>query len=369
MPKLVAPRLHPFVLLVPALTLCAPLLACNEAVRVSDASSGAIPDPTGMQMSDSNEDPDESSSTQTTEDSDDESSGDTDPPTSSDASDSSDESDSDNDDEEDAEDEGPGLNFDLGNVPDSPPYDESCGLVDFLFVIDNSGSMGDEQLALINSFPAFINGIEATLDTVDSIHVGVTSSDNYSANVGGCQSIGSLVVRTGGFDSSNSMCGPYADGANYMSEEDELGAAFACAAQIGTDGSPDERPMQAMINGVNGTYGGEDQCNEGFIREDALMVIIIITDEPDIYTNGSSMNWFDDVVAAKDGIPENVVVVSLINTPGGNCFGETAWDIADFTTMFGENGFMADICVPNLATVFDQAIEIIDVACENHLTN
>jgi hypothetical protein len=262
--------------------------------------------------------------------------------------------------------EGPSIKFDLGLVPDAPEYDESCGMVDFLFVIDNSGSMSDEQTALINNFPTFIAGIEATLETVDELHVGVTTTDDYWFNVPGCTSLGSLVVKTGGTDSSNSVCGPYEEGDNFMTElEDDLGVAFSCAAQVGTDGSADERAMEAMVNAVDGTHAGMGQCNEGFIREDALLVIVLITDEPDISSVGDPKAWYDAVVAVKDGIPENVVVVSLISAPPGNCGFEVAQSIADFTTLFGINGFMADICLPDFAPVFEQAVAIIDVACDN----
>ncbi|WP_106090156.1 hypothetical protein [Enhygromyxa salina] len=283
---------------------------------------------------------------------------------------SSDETETESGDDDDGGGAGPGINFDLHPVPDSPFYDTSCGMVDFLFVIDNSGSMFDEQIALISNFPAFINGIENTLDSVDTIHVGVTTTDDYVPNVAGCQLLGSLVVKTGGSDSSNSTCGPYIEDTNYMTEMDDLGAKFSCAAQVGSGGSAAERPMQAMVNAVSGLYGGVDECNEGFIRDDALLVIIVITDEPDLSSQGSPVTWFQDVVDAKAGIPENVVVVSLINTPGGNCgLNDTAQSIADFTTMFGANGFMADICIPDFAPIFDQAIEIIDVACDNFVVD
>jgi hypothetical protein len=270
-------------------------------------------------------------------------------------------------DEGEAENEGPSIKFDLAPVPDSPVYDESCGMVDFLFVIDNSGSMSDEQTALINNFPTFITGIEATLETVDTIHVGVTTTDDNFYNVPGCTSIGSLVVQTGGSDSSNSTCGPYDEGANFMTEKDDLAVAFSCAAKVGTDGSADERQMQALVSAVNGSYAGMGECNEGFIREDALLVLVMITDEPDINSMGDAMTWYDAVVAAKDGIPENVVVLSLISTPMGNCGFEVAWSIAEFTALFGINGFMADICLPDFAPVFQEAIGIIDVACDNFL--
>lgn len=257
--------------------------------------------------------------------------------------------------------------FDLGVVPDMPPSMESgCSKVDFLFVIDNSGSMSEEQTALILSFPQFITSIEATLETVDSFHVGVSTTDDYFYNIAGCQQIGGLVVQTGGFDSSMMACGPYEEG-NFMSEMDDLETSFSCAAQVGTEGSAEERPILAMLNAVTGLYGGNGMCNEGFIREDALLVIVLITDETD-QSPGFPMDWYDQVVEAKAGIPENVVVLSLINVPGSPCNPfDPAQSIADFTMMFGVNGFMAEICLPDYGPTFQQAVDIIDVACDNYI--
>jgi hypothetical protein len=259
-------------------------------------------------------------------------------------------------------DDGPPIIFDFPALPDAPPLDEACGEVDFLFVIDNSGSMSAEQNALILSFPQFISAIESTLETVESYHVGVTTTDDYSPNAPGCQQIGGLVVQT-----NTAICGPYDEGANYMTEEDDLGMAFSCAALVGTNGSATERPILAMLNAVTGVYGGNGQCNQGFIREDALLVIVIITDEPD-QSPGVPADWYDQVVAAKAGIPENVVVLSLINVPGSGCnSGNPAQSIADFTMMFGQNQFMAEICLPDYGPVFQEAVSIIDVACDNYI--
>src|SRR5688572_13939494 len=45
-------------------------------------------------------------------------------------------------------------------IPDAPGSDiEGCKAVDFLFVIDNSGSMSDEQDNLTASFPGFFAAI------------------------------------------------------------------------------------------------------------------------------------------------------------------------------------------------------------------
>ncbi|HEY8374956.1 MAG TPA: vWA domain-containing protein, partial [Nannocystis sp.] len=57
------------------------------------------------------------------------------------------------------------------------PATGGCEKVDFLFVVDNSGSMADEQMNLINSFPGFISTITQTLDAQD-YHIMAVSTDN-----------------------------------------------------------------------------------------------------------------------------------------------------------------------------------------------
>ncbi|MCB9568033.1 MAG: DUF11 domain-containing protein [Myxococcales bacterium] len=125
----------------------------------------------------------------------------------------------------------PGPKFDLGEVPDGGifPEDEGCKNVDLLFVIDNSGSMEDEQVNLINSFPGFVNAMQMQLDSAESYHVGVTTSDVNAYNA--CSGFGSLVTRTGGANSSNATCTPYASGKAFMNEADDLGQKFPVRRQ------------------------------------------------------------------------------------------------------------------------------------------
>ncbi len=266
--------------------------------------------------------------------------------------------------------------FDLGLQPDvTQEVEEGCTKVDFLFVVDNSGSMEDDQANLIANFPNFINGIQATLDDVDEYHVGVVTTDVYGSNAANCRLLGGLVVQTGGSASSNSVCGPYLAGANYMTEMDNLANSFACAAQVGTSGDGIERPMNAMEAAVRGDHAGAGQCNEGFLRDDALLVLVIITDEWDgpgdpeaSGSNGDATQWFNTVVAAKGGIQENIVVVTLSHINGGACpppdvFFNPA-DIQVFTEMFGDNGFQGCI-TGDFGQIFNDATAIIEDACNN----
>jgi hypothetical protein len=269
--------------------------------------------------------------------------------------------------------------FDLGVQPDAgPPPEEGCTKVDFLFVIDNSGSMADEQDNLTASFPGFISGIQSSLEQVDEYQVGVVTTDAYGPNtaVPGCNVLGGLVTRTGGSDSSSSVCGPYAAGNNFMTEADDLDSTFACAADVGTAGDGCERPMNAMQNVLDKVHGGAGQCNAGYLRDDALLVLVIITDEYDgagdpefCNSSGDPGSWYDTVVASKLGIPENAVALGLLNYAGGLCPPDSqvydGGNIVNFVSMFGANGFLGGICEPDYGPVFAEAVGIIEEACNN----
>ncbi len=269
-----------------------------------------------------------------------------------------------------------GLKFDLGVQPDAgPPVEEGCTKVDFLFIIDNSGSMADEQDNLTNSFPGFIAGIQSSLEQVDEYQVGVVTTDAYGPNnqVPGCNVLGGLVTKTGGSNSSNAVCGPYAAGNNFMTEADDLNVSFACAADTGTAGNGIERPMDAMTAVLNKTVGA---CNTGYLRDDALLVLVIITDEYDgagdpegQFSAGTPMDWYNTVVAAKLGIPENAVALGLLNYAGGACPpANIVFDgvnIATFVNLFGDNGFLGGVCEPDYGPVFAEAVGIIQDACNN----
>jgi hypothetical protein len=256
--------------------------------------------------------------------------------------------------------------FDLGLIPDMPPsMKDGCSKVDFLFVIDNSSSMAPNQINLVANFPAFIDGIQATLDNVDSYQVGVITTDAYQYNVAGCQQLSSLVVQTGGSQSSNMMCGPYDDGYNFMTESDDLDSSFSCAATVGSGGSGNEQPQAALVGAVERIHGGIGDCNEGFIRDDALLIIVYIGNEND-NSPTTPMASYEAVVEAKLDLPENVVVMSITDFPGNPCGFGGSVEMTQFTMLWGKNGILVPICEPDYGPFFADAVDIIDVACENY---
>ena len=268
-----------------------------------------------------------------------------------------------------------GIKLDLG-VPDASDGGMmGCKKVDILYVIDNSPSMYDEQQTLIANFGTFVQEMQAALEKVADYHIGVITTDNYAeegflddstdvvnASVPACQFLGGMVV-----ESQQGLCTPFAAGFNYITEADVLAAKFACVANVGEDGDSDERVGDALIGALAPENQAPGQCNEGFLRPDALLILVILTDENDS-SDTDPDDWYAAVLAAK-GKPENVVVLSLVwDDFENNCQQDlsesTGYTIEEFTQMF-PNHAVGNICDDSYEGFFASAVPTIDTACDN----
>ncbi len=270
--------------------------------------------------------------------------------------------------------------------------DESCKKVDLLFVIDDSGSMADEQLDLAASVPGFIAAMQNELAETEGYNIGVITTDLYIFDVSCAPlSVGNLVTRTGGEFSSNQQCGPYSSGLRFMTENDNLDDKFNCAARVGVSGDGDERPMEALLTALRPPLTDPGGCNEGFVRDDALLVVVIITDEEDDHETeatacdqtplpgspGDPGSWFQDLVEVKGGEEDKIVVVSLVGPDaaagtmcpaldkcnGGVVGAEVAPRILELTRMF-TYGFIGPVC-EDYGPIFQESIAVIKTACDD----
>ena len=111
-------------------------------------------------------------------------------------------------------------------------------------------------------------------------------------------------------------------------------------------------------------------CNDGFIRPDALLVMVLITDEDDdVESVGGPTEWYDLVVAHKLNVPDNVVVLSLLwDSEDPSCQltsdEETGATLRQFTEMF-THGTVGSICASSYQQFFSDSISVIDEACDS----
>lgn len=289
-----------------------------------------------------------------------------------------------------------GPKFDLGDDDTGrpPTEEEGCTKVDFLFVIDNSPSMGDQQAALIEAFPGFMQTIEETLQPGTDFHVMVVDTDaedrcvddtcpethcaaaDYYAcsdSFDQCDStLGAGVINPAGNGATNAVC-ELAGGGRFISgEEPDLAAAFACVAQVGLAGAAAERPMDSMTSAVGSAMGDAGACNDGFLRDDAILVVTFISDDPRWEDEGQPEDWFNQVRDAKGGSAEAIVMMGLIPGLAEGCgnANDPEWPNGShwlqFVDMFGERGSTASVCAFDQFTGFFEAgVSIIEQTCND----
>lgn len=242
--------------------------------------------------------------------------------------------------------------------PHDPDADSKCDSLDMLFVVDNSGSMSEEQELLIQSIPEFIEQLIGFGIGFD-LHVGVVSTDQYKWNPPECQSMGALVTQT-----EMGECGPFMTGYRFMDDSD-LEDSFSCAFLVGEDGNGSEQILEAMIEALKPSFSVEpdpfrrrpDDCNLGFHRPGAGLVVVLISDEDDTSSNGTPLWWADALYALHEG---EMLIVGL--TPRGSCGdGKNSATIREFLDLVPS--YHASICTEDMAAVLAEATQDIVVEC------
>lgn len=137
--------------------------------------------------------------------------------------------------------------------------------VDILFVVDNSPSMKQEHDKVKEAFADFIFEVN---ESDSDWHIGVTTTD--------------METETGGV-----LLGP---DPLYITPETENyeGLFIAKINTVGTQGSGWEQGLQAAKSALlDAPNGHADSANAGFLREDADLAIVVISDENDCSDGGA----------------------------------------------------------------------------------
>lgn len=178
-------------------------------------------------------------------------------------------------------------------VPQPP-----SGKVDILVVVDNSGSMQQEQEALAANFPRLIEELMAPSNPdhnpVTDLHVGIVSTDLGAAGFDLSTCGGGLLGFEAGDDGrlrntpSSAGDGCAASYPTFLSrvrnQADyplaQMGQDFRCLATLGTRGCGFEQQIEAARKALveHARPGGP---NDGFLRPDSILAVLWVSDEED----------------------------------------------------------------------------------------
>jgi hypothetical protein len=190
--------------------------------------------------------------------------------------------------------------------------------LDLLFMVDNSGSMKEEQTALRRELPRMIERLTSgdtdgdgkpDMRPIVELHLGVVSSNMGLVGIVGidkCMGLGddAVLQHTPSFELSD--CAPsYPSFLTYRSangDSAQTASDFACISTLGTDGCGFEQPLEAVLKALwpsnddritflpdpqgEGARGRGDTDNAGFLRptggtDTSLVAVVLVSDEDD----------------------------------------------------------------------------------------
>ncbi len=165
--------------------------------------------------------------------------------------------------------------------------------IDILFMIDNSGAMAEEQAALVASFDRFIDVLSGT-EGLPNLHIGVVSSDVGAGSYGsdkceGSGDNGALQNTPAGNcsppDDAYIVDNGNGDGSRTRNYQGALADTFSCIAQLGLSGCTFEQPLESLKRALEPSNSG----NAGFLRDDAWLVLVLLTNEDDCSASDSEL--------------------------------------------------------------------------------
>ena len=290
--------------------------------------------------------------------------------------------------------------------PDLPGFDtldppKGCGKIDLLFVVGDAGIIDapllkqeaiEDAQRVSDATAAFVTIMQEQAVDYD-LQVMVVKGDpswepvdanccdparpcDNLAPYPGCGAIddytdcdgelGIGVTLPMGFMASNVRC-ELAGGHRFITEEQEdFAGAFDCLINVGRSGGVQQH-AGAMVRAIGPKLTGPDGCNAGFVRPDAMLVVVIVEHGLDQKTSGSPEGWAASLVAAKAGNAAGIVVVGILDTydpfDADDC-----WDDPDNSVRRLVEGFPAHVlgskCAPDLGQYLGEAVSVIETACE-----
>jgi len=168
--------------------------------------------------------------------------------------------------------------------------------IDVLWVVDNSGSMDSSQVNLTNSFQSFVTKFQ---EKNYDFHMAVTGTDAWKAAYQSNVDYKNILrrARRGPITGNATVGWSYSpdSGFNIMDTlTPNLTDVFLKSAKLGTTGTGDERAFSSFYEFLH--YAG----NSDFRRNDAILAIIVVSDEDDFSANTSAYvaGDYDDEVDA-----------------------------------------------------------------------
>ena len=258
--------------------------------------------------------------------------------------------------------------------------------MDILFVIDDSGSMAEEQDNLAANFPQFATilnqyMVDANLPLDYRVAITTTGRDvDYVEVIPAVPPIlpeQQIPISEQGDDGAfKQSCGMTR---RWLERTDpSMATTFACAADVGTGGPGLEMPLYTSELALSAPMSTTTNAN--FLRDDALLAVVYLTDEDDCSrhdnnfqlqatdpcTNEPVQQWVDFFDNLKGDRGRWATAVIAGPTDCTSDFGDAvaANRLQQFVQLTGQNAVFSSICEGNLAGALQDALDNFTAACD-----
>src|SRR5436190_20313388 len=184
---------------------------------------------------------------------------------------------------------GRALRSDGGGGGDVAPFVPTRN-VDILFAIKNAGSTRSTDVNLLSNFPAFMTALATSPGGLPSLHVAVITPDLGAGDgsLTGCAIVGGDGARfqyaaRGTCTSTGLNAGAtfieYDQG--FQNYAGNLADVFTCIADVGDVGCYLGQPLRAITRALGADGAPPPVENQGFLRTDAFLLVVVVSDEDD----------------------------------------------------------------------------------------
>jgi hypothetical protein len=282
---------------------------------------------------------------------------------------------------------------------------ESVGIAsaktDILFVVDDSGSMAQEQANLATNFQAFVGRL-VMLPIKNDFQIGITTTSvhQYSAGTyvttfpatsGSCNPVpnagqpypqGTIISVTGPDDPTQRLQSTTAPPRILAGSSPTLGRDFTQNVFVGICGSGKEQGLEAARLAVSEPLASGG--NSGFLRPGARLAVIVVSDDDDCsdplmqgnnneppgctsYDVQAYIDFFKGpiggstrnvVVGAITGVDPSTIQPAVCNGPGGTPE-HAAVRYKAFVDAFGPMGIVDSICEASFASTLERIATLI----------
>jgi hypothetical protein len=215
---------------------------------------------------------------------------------------------------------GAGGNGGTGGLLTTYVYASPNRKVDILFMVDDSSSMEVAQTTLAAGLPAFMNVLKGLRGGLPDLHVGVVTADMGAGDgsITGCMGNGKNGVfrfaPTGSCTATTLQPGAtYITDTGGSSPTTNFSAAditnvLQCLIKLGASGCGFEQQLASVTRALGADGAGPPAENAGFLRSDAYLAIVMLTNEDDCSAPSVNSILYDT--------NSNTMLASQVGPPG-----------------------------------------------------